>query len=187
MRLPKFFTPISAVAVTAGVLTLAIPRTAHAVTAALVQVTNTLANPAISQTTDKAAAQLVQLTGINGYYAAGDGPTLLMGQFNPASDTTGSAPFTVPAGQNLVVTDIDLNFAGVTGDAGILLQNGNITPQSFSQFYQRLDYYNPQGEVNLHYNSGIVFPAGATVGVDFTASNSNAFVVVTMRGYLTAN
>src|SRR5580698_2265497 len=120
MRFTKSFISIGSVAVMAGVLTLAVPRAAHAVTAALVQVTNTLANPAIVQTTDKAAAQLVQLTGLNGEYAQADGPTLLLGQFNPSSDTTASTPYIVPAGQNLVVTDIDMNFAGVTGDAGVL-------------------------------------------------------------------
>jgi hypothetical protein len=46
-----------------GALLLAVPRTAHAVAAILVQVTNTAVNAAITQSVPSQAAQLVNLEG----------------------------------------------------------------------------------------------------------------------------
>jgi len=43
------------------VLTLVAPRAAHAAVAALVQVTNTIANPAVTEDTSRAASQIVHL------------------------------------------------------------------------------------------------------------------------------
>jgi hypothetical protein len=46
----------------AGVLTIAVPRAAHAVTSALVQITNTIANPAVTQDVSRLAPQAVHLS-----------------------------------------------------------------------------------------------------------------------------
>lgn len=160
------------------------PRAAHAVAAALVQVTNTISNPAITHETDKAASQLVQLTGVSGSYLFSSG-TLPMGQFDPGTSTTGGSPYVVPAGQTLVITDIDLNISGTSGDTGVLFYNYKITPANFGQFYQRYDFFT-NGPQHLHYDSGLVFPAGDEVGINVVFSNAGE-LGVTMRGYLTYN
>jgi hypothetical protein len=51
-RLPKSLLSFGAVALAAGVLTLAFPHAAHAVAAALVEVTNTRSNPVPNQDAD---------------------------------------------------------------------------------------------------------------------------------------
>lgn len=162
------------------------PRAAHAISAALVQVTNTLSNPVITQPAHKTAAQLVQLTGAGGY-SFGPAGDHQFAQFTPATSTVGSEPYVVPAGQNLVLTDFDFNFQNVSGDIGILFHNGNISVSSFNQYYQRMDFYSPQGSQHIHYESGFVFPSGETVGVEVTTGGAIAQLNVTLRGYLTAN
>jgi hypothetical protein len=52
IRLSKSVGSLGAVALVAGVFTLTVPRAAHAVAAALVQVTNTSANPVLNQDVD---------------------------------------------------------------------------------------------------------------------------------------
>jgi hypothetical protein len=51
-RFPKFVLSFGAVALAVCMLTLAVPRAAHAIAATLVQVTNTTANPVIIQNVD---------------------------------------------------------------------------------------------------------------------------------------
>lgn len=165
----------------AGLLT---PRAAHAVAAALVQVTNTIANPAITHETNKAASQLVQLTGVGGQYLFATG-TLAMGQFDPATSTTGATPYVVPAGQSLVITDIDFNIFATTGDTGVLFYNYKITPNNFGQYYQRFDFLS-NGPQHMHYDSGLVFPAGEEVGINVIFQNGGE-LGATLRGYLTFN
>ena len=60
--LRRFSFPIVGFAVMALLLTLAAPRAAHAVVAALVQVVNTTANPAVTQDTSKQASQILTLS-----------------------------------------------------------------------------------------------------------------------------
>src|SRR6201997_5426256 len=88
-------------AVLAAVLTLAAPRAAHAVVAALVQVANTTANPAVTQDTSKAASQIVHLTTL-GQSAVSPLSLTALHQYIPGG-TFGPA-YVVPAGQNLVIT-----------------------------------------------------------------------------------
>jgi hypothetical protein len=61
-RLPKSVLSFGAVALVACGLTLAVPRTAHAVAAALVQVTNTSANPVLIQSVDAPGRNIYQST-----------------------------------------------------------------------------------------------------------------------------
>ena len=181
----KYLLPIGGPLVVIAAVTLSTPRPVHALAAALVQVTNTFTNPVISQPTNTAASQLIQLQPF-----AGDVTALgsqVLAQYNPATSSTASTPYTVPSGENLVITDVDLNFYAVAGDIGILFYNGNNVPTQFNQFYERLDFNNPAGTLHLHYESGMVFPSGATVGVTSATSNQNAYTIVYVRGYLTAN
>jgi hypothetical protein len=52
IRLPKSVVSFGTVALVAGVVMLAVPRAAHGIAAALVQVTNTSANPVLNQDVD---------------------------------------------------------------------------------------------------------------------------------------
>jgi purine nucleoside permease len=80
-------------------LNLVAPKSVHAAVAALVQVANTAANPAITQDTSKAASQLVYLVC---YPPAESAPFVVQ-----CSSQGGSgAQYTVPSGQNLVVTSM---------------------------------------------------------------------------------
>jgi len=62
IRIPKSIFSFGALFLAVGVLTLAVPRAAHAVAAALVQVNNTTANAAITQNVPSQAARLVFLS-----------------------------------------------------------------------------------------------------------------------------
>jgi len=88
-------------------LTLAAPKAAHAIAATLVQVTNTAANPAIAQSPNTQAAQLV-------YLEAFANPA-------PCNQCVSSATFgaylqnanfsnnySIPAGETLVITAVDI-------------------------------------------------------------------------------
>ena len=117
-RLPKLFLTYSAAALAAVALLLAAPRAAHAIAAALVQVTNTAASPAIAQDVAKLASQNVLLisnpSSSSGY--PNPNPILTSGngvlhQMFP-NGTYSASPFVVPAGQNLVVTTVDLYTGG---------------------------------------------------------------------------
>ena len=165
-------------------LTLLAHRTAHAIAASLVLVSNTLSNPAVTLPQHKAASQLVQLQGPSGFAIESKTTSTALAQYNPATSDTAATPFVVPAGQSLVVTDVDIDFYIVGENVGVLFSNGNITTiTSFGQYYERFDFYptSSNQQEHLSFQSGLVFPAGSTVGV--TLTNSEATVVV--RGYLT--
>jgi hypothetical protein len=158
-----------------GVLILAAPRAAHALAATLVQVTNTSANPAITQSVLTQASQLVSLygcqclaneVGLTNYYS-----------FIPQGAAINSAPYTVPANQSLVVTDID---ASPFGCGTVLLNiNASIAAGPSAQLYL-------QGPVAPHvqYRSGVVFPPGSAPGVQTSGCPELA---VYLHGYLTSN
>ena len=80
-----------AVALAAAVLILATPPAARAIAATLVQVTNTSVNPAVAQSPDTQAAQLVRLTA--DYLSPGATQSL---QANPLSSHFSGQAYTVP-------------------------------------------------------------------------------------------
>ena len=168
-------------------LALIAPKAAHAVAAALVQVTNTLTNPAGTMSTHKAASQLVQLAAPGGSLIAGYS-TVTLAQFNTAMTQQQSIPYVVPQGQSLVITDLDFDINGANSEVGILLSNGNVPPQAFGQYYERYDFdsfTNGFAEELIHLESGIVYPAGSTVAVTIAGNLSNGGVTAVLRGYLT--
>src|SRR5580698_9383014 len=107
-RISKSTLSWGGVAIAAILFTLAVPRAAHAVAAALVQVTNTAASPVINQSIGNQAAQIVQIecgdqpfyvSPINGCFAV------------PATGVpfqTGST-YLVPSNETLVVTSVDIS------------------------------------------------------------------------------
>ena len=183
IRLPKSVASFGAVALAAGVLALAVPRAAHAVAAAMVLVTNTAANPAITQSAPSQAAQLVQLVGILS-------PSTAFGAFFNAF-TAGrpvSSQYSVPNNQSLVITAVDVTPPGgcASGAFGFTLSSlaGGAVQPTWTASAPNVGHF--------EYPSGIVLPPGTIVQVMFayasnTAGNCGQPMTVDMYGYLTFN
>jgi len=178
MKPPKSILSFGAGVLTLGVLILAAPRAAHALAATLVQVTNTSANPAVTQNVPSQASQLVSLyssaglldkIGSSNYFAF-----VLIGTFDQ---------YTVPPNQSLVITDIDTYPDGCTGSEVFQLNVNASLPGSVGQNLVNL---NLQGPVTPHlqYRSGIVFPPGSVPGMQVAGCQQTA---VYLHGYLTSN
>jgi hypothetical protein len=170
-KLSRSVLSFASVALAVGGLTLAIPRAAHAVAAAvLVQVLNTSANPAITQSAPSQAAQLVNLQGNT------SGPTLSTFVFVSGGIFLGPLPsYSVPANQALVVTDVDIQ-PSCSGPMEIVISN-----ESESMAWS----VSGPNTTHFEYRSGTVFPAGSTPHV--SGSSSACPVDVRMHGYLTTN
>jgi hypothetical protein len=103
-KLPKSLLSFGAVALAAGVLTLAFPRAAHAVAAALVEVTNTRSNPVPNQDVD----------------APGRHP------YQQSCSTTSITCFmpVVPPNTEVVIQTVSMTFSGGTPGSLILSSVG---------------------------------------------------------------
>ncbi len=177
------------IAVAAALFTLAVPRAAHAVAAALVQVTNTASSPVIAQGIGNQAAQIVQ---IECTYLPGGFPQVCV-----AIPATGIAPYAisvppyvVPAGQTLVVTAVDV-LSGA-GEPGTICNSGavasvNTLPPASSTVVSRKSWAVPAEEGIAHfvYPSGILFAPGTTI-VDAANGGNVCTLTLDMHGYLTA-
>jgi hypothetical protein len=160
-------------------LALVTPRAAHAVAvaAALVQVTNTVASPAITQDTSKRAGQLVQLICGSGFNIT-QGAVSSCYEFSLALALGPPSSYRVPAGQNLVITSVELsNSAGYTGDNLLYLGDTN---QGVN--YHQWSFSGPN-TIEFQYPSGIALSSGTAPAV--TSINGGAFLQIT--GYLTSN
>jgi hypothetical protein len=174
-RFRKYSLPVAAAAMLAVVLTLAAPRAVHAVTAALVNVTNTADNPAVTQSINQLTSQNVYLVTNAGAVPGGFDSSI---QDFP-NGTLASKPFVVPAGQNLVVTTIEVFPAGTNQGTYLLVlsdgasgRKGLRVPAVYSTQFQ--------------YPSGIVFAAGKSVQL-FNDPSSPGVVAISVHGYLTSN
>jgi hypothetical protein len=163
---------VQAVAALGVVATLALitPRAAHAIAAALVQVSNTTENPAITQDTSRRAGQLIQLI-------CEASPSTITSCGAGSFANTKAPQYTVPAGQNLVITSVELNgYGDYTGNNSVALVD----------FVQGVNYhewaFSGPNTSQFQYHSGIVLPSGTMPTVD---SMSGAIVQIT--GYLTNN
>ena len=196
-----------ALALAAGVLMLAMPRGAHAVAAALVQVTNTAGNPAVTQDTSKSASQLVTLGGgrviFNSYGA------VQLGQALPGSPEN-STGYTVPLGTNLVITGMEVNVDVDPGSIPQILNvhlpgagnevasipfgfPGSVTGgQMFLFVNSNNNVFAEQFDLNagfqqIHLPSGIVAPTQSRILVYNNTGQSGAAIKVVVGGYLTTN
>ena len=106
----------------AGLLGVAIaPKAAHGIVAAMVQVANTVANPAITQETSRQAAQIVTLS--TSVSAGSFSEVFLLNQLSPQGGTTGPS-YVVPPGQNLVITSIEFAPSAGSGSLVLVFLNG---------------------------------------------------------------
>jgi hypothetical protein len=122
-RLLMAFGPI---ALAAMILAVAAPKAVHATVAALVQVVNTAANPAITQDVSKLASLEVQLNCSPICY-----------QIFPDAATSASA-FSVPAGQSLVISTIQIQANG--GGTNTLVQTNFSQANGFNISTTRLTW-----------------------------------------------
>jgi hypothetical protein len=153
------------------------PRAAHAAAAALVQVVNTIANPAVTQDTSKAASQIVHLTTL-GKAAVNPSVMTQLHQYIPGG--TFGPTYVVPSGQNLVITSIE---------ASVLTANVNTYLNLYDNttIGQREIWYLPSvGTTQLQFPSGFVYPAGSSVYV-YVGGTTTTQMFVDVHGYLTAN
>ena len=161
-----------AFALVAMLLTLAAPKRVHAAVATLVQVANTIGNPAITQDTSKTASQIVNLrcaawSGHNGYCER---------------IINGTGTFQVPSGQTLVVTSIVITPPdAASGEQDVTLIEGGFFPQEI----HTLRVTN-EATTQFVYPSGILYLSGANVIVTSDASMVSSATLY-LNGYLTTN
>jgi hypothetical protein len=191
----KSFLAVIGTIAAVGLLMLAAPRAAHAVVAALVQVTNTAQTPVVTQTIGAQAAQIVQIQ-CGAVPGPPDRPSL---SFDGCSAVTAAgltqqrqngSTYVVPGTTTLVVTSVDLEigidrispctspaFVGLT--AFIPIKDG--IQQVFRKFW-----IVPAGAGTVHYvyPSGILFTEGTILG-GFENSLSSCGVMADLHGYLT--
>jgi hypothetical protein len=168
---------VGCAAVLAAVLTLVAPRAAHGFVAALVQVANTIANPAVTLDTSRAASQIVHLTTL-GKSAVSPSVMTQLHQYIPGG-TFGPA-YVVPTGQNLVITSIEASVF-TAGNSYLNLYDNTTIGQ------RELWYLPNAGTTQLQFPSGFVYPTGTSVYVYIGGSSSLSQMYVDVHGYLTAN
>jgi hypothetical protein len=183
IRIPKSVVSFGGLFLAVGVLILAIPRAAHAVAvaAALVQVTNTVASPAVAQSPNSQAAQLVELFAI-----VDPGNALGQGFAAVQAGRQISSQYSVPNSQSLVITAVDVTPPGncASGSFGVKLSSSGILP---------IWTASAPNTGHFEYPSGIVFPPGVVPGIQATFTNNiggtfcKEAVTVQLYGYLTFN
>jgi hypothetical protein len=168
IRIPKSVLTSASIVLAAGALTLAVPRAAHAVAALLVQVTNTSANPAVVQSTTTQASQLVVLLASN----VKTSPV----QFEVEGFTGLRSTLVIPAGQSLIVTDVDLYSADCSATTHVNIGN--------------FAWATPTGTNSAHYQyrSGFVVqdPTVLTASTPVVPCPSGELEVY-LHGYMTSN
>jgi hypothetical protein len=171
-----------------GILLLAVPRAAHAVVATLVQVANTASNPVITQGIGQQAAQIVQIE-------CGDLPNTAFNFGCAAVPATGFPPdpplnsyYTVPLGETLVVTSVDILSGTTAGSPCTSPAAVALVTYSYPNEPVRKFWIVPSGTGTAHYvyPSGILF-APQTQIVQVYNRTTSCPLTLDMHGYLTSN
>jgi hypothetical protein len=136
-RLPKSVLSFGAVALAACVLTLAVPRSAHAVAAALVQVVNTRSTPVPNQDVDHPAR--------HPFTASCNVP----GAFAPQGYVVCYPSPAPPAGFETVVQSVNILVNRNTGSGSPSLTELNFT--AGGNFYEQFLPFVPQGIFNQNW------------------------------------
>ena len=151
---------IGAIALVASLLNLVAPKAVHGAVAALVDVANTTAAPALTLDISKSASQHVELS-------CAPAGCFLLSSF---------LPYVVPAGQNLVVTSVDISTECCAGNAQLNIDTGS-TGEGWLVPNDTLTH-------SFQYPSGIVYPAGVTFNSTVVSMNANVAFVF-LEGFLT--
>jgi hypothetical protein len=178
-RLPKLVLSYGAVAVATGILMLAAPRAVHAIAATLVQVTNTSANPAVTQDTSRQASQIVNLACQPVASFTGVGCLQLDSHGN-----FGHQSYAVPSSTSFVLTSLDYWPNGAAPGSGYLqiLDQTNATP--INSAYEFVAIANFSMPFTIQFPSGIVVGSTAQPAI---VSSANFGPYIFLHGYLTSN
>jgi len=182
---------IGGTVVVALVLALAVPRSAHAVFSALVTVVNTPKNPVPVQAAKESRVNFISVS----FNPSGGSTT-----YNEVSPdgTISSTPFTIPAGEEFVITDVNwITVCGsdiVTsctksaGDAAVLVLGATNSGLPTGPYMSRSTYTGGTGFLTAgrsdSLKSGLVvaqLPMPSLLGA---SSNGEFILAVTLRGYL---
>ncbi|HSC56290.1 MAG TPA: hypothetical protein VLC51_03755 [Nitrospira sp.] len=172
MRISKSVMAVGGVVLAGMLIGFTNPKAVHAaVTALLVQVTNTATNPVVSSEVSRTAAQAV--TVCSEIRADGAREPLQQiiagGGFEP--DT-----YVVPDGESFVITEMD-----ITGGGAAIIQLSPVTTGSTGASESQI--FRTSDDTTTHqflFPSGIVWPSGQSI--PFTATQGAVFC---LRGYLT--
>jgi hypothetical protein len=173
---------VGSVALAAMLLSVPAPKAVHATVAALVNVVNTAANPAGTEDISKAASQIVELQCLLAI------PEQTTSCESRSAGLTYSS-FTVPAGQTLIITSVDISAvpAGPGTTAIALFQD---------HLGEREVWVVPSANVTqLQFpSSGIPISSGSTLimqnisdDTSITSNGSTAQAAMVIHGYLTSN
>jgi hypothetical protein len=162
-----------------AVLIIATPRTGHALAAALVQVANTVAAPAVTQDVSKTASQLVILSTPLGQTMAA-GQRLTLNEIIPGSGLA-STSYVVPSGEHLVVTGMEVVNYDANGAMSLYMPvpGGLLGIENL--------YFATAGTQQFLFPSGLAYPSGTSVSVGNTSGAAQSAMGITVHGYLTAN
>ena len=181
---------IGGTVVVALVFSLAAPKTVHAVVSALVTVANTATNPVPAQEVKESRGNFISVSLVSG------GST-----YNEVSadGTVSSTPFSIPAGEQFVITDVNWltacvsSFFGVacnksTGDPAILTLGGSGSFPGGSYVSQAI-YADLGGVLTAgrsdSLKSGLVVTQLPLPTLNlFGPANGESILAVNLRGYL---
>lgn len=178
-RTLQVFSAVAAVAAL-GLLT---PRAAHAIAAAMVQVTNTVANPVMTQSINTQAAQLLDIACYTAAQGTQEGCATVSGSGEYSAPT-----YAVPANQAFVVTAVDIQPNTVTGVSPCAnsAQGSEGITISTNQAFRKAWYFNGANTVHFEYPSGFVLSPGQVL-TDFVGAGNVCPASIELHGYLTAN
>ena len=187
IRSRNFAFSFAGTAVAVALLVVCVPRAAHAVVAALVQVSNTVSAPAITQSVSEQAQQLLEVECI---FEQQVSPDSFCNFIAPTGLANGpSSAVTISPTQNFVITSVDLKVVGpgfstcpydYSSSVQINSPGGQITRKSRMVAAH-------SGTQHFAYPSGILIAGGTQfVGVSGVVSTTTpCSLTVDMFGYLT--
>jgi hypothetical protein len=181
MRLLKQVVAVlGSVTMIAVLMAIIAPKTARSTVAAMVQVANTAAAPAITNEVPHLASQTVMLT--TQVSITGGVPTNSYLFQLSSNGTQSSSIFIVPSGENFVITSIQFDPTFGSGNSQL-----SIIEAASGNFYETWKV-SLDSSTQFQYPSGLVFRPGTAPFVAFvTGGTANATFSVYVHGYLTAN
>ncbi|HEY7338158.1 MAG TPA: hypothetical protein VH639_24940 [Bryobacteraceae bacterium] len=167
------------VTINAGQLPLPVTGTLGVMGTPNVKVTNTITAPVPVLDISHSASQHVALD----CFGAGQMPICVA-----QGASSSSTPYAVPAGQNLVLTSVDISADSTSGGSGLLLV---LPPSPGAVVGVAAGRWNVPSDGFIHsfqYPGGIVLPAGFVFGLSNSQGNVNLIsATAILQGFLTAD
>jgi hypothetical protein len=177
-----------AVAFAAVVGAIVTPKATHAVISTLVQMTNTVGNPGVTEDISKASSSIVDLICPT--------PSIGLCQQVLPGGNIGTGTYTVPANQKLVITSIDFEPYTLPGGLGLAATPSNgpgvsvlTLARACPMGFGILESFNDQWLVSNAAGTSLQFPTAGIVvdsGCQLRQADFANFTFL-VRGYLTSN